>query len=413
MQQIGADTWLAAIVNSSDDAIVGKRLDGTIVSWNQGAERVFGYTAADMIGASILTLFPPELKHEETYIIGQLTQGKRVEHFETTRIRKDGARVEVSVSVSPIRDADGTIVGAAKIARDITEAKRLRESVRILNEELEEQANALEQQLEESQAMGAELEEANAQLNEAAEAARKAQLDAEEANRARAEFLRTMSHELRTPLNAIGGYADLMESEVHGPLSVQYREFVDRIHRSQRHLLDLINGVLDFSRLEAGRLPVERGPVDVGAIFQRLLPLVDSLAREKRQQLTIEPPREPMAAMADADRTLQILLNLVSNAIKFTPDEGRIAVRAQRAPEGRLSLEVQDTGPGIAEKDQQRVFEPFVQVDRSLTRTKEGSGLGLAICRELARAMHGDVTLASVPGEGATFTLTLDAASSH
>lgn len=410
---IEADTWLAAIVASSDDAIVGKRLDGTVVSWNAAAERVFGYTARDMIGNSILTLFPPELKHEETYIIGQLTQGNRVEHFETTRVRKDGTRIEVSVSVSPIRDKSGTIVGAAKIARDVTESKRLRESVRLLNEELEEQARALEEQLEESQAMGTELEEANFQLGEAAEAARKAQHAAEEANRARAEFLRTMSHELRTPLNAIGGYADLMESGVHGTLPMQYREYIDRIRRSQRHLLELINGVLDFSRLEAGRLNVERKEVDVAGIFDRLLPLVEALAREKGQHLLIEAPGTPLAALADADRTLQILVNLVSNAIKFTSPGGRIEVRAGRAPDHRIALQVSDTGSGISESDQERLFEPFVQLDRSLTRTAEGSGLGLAISRELARAMNGDVTVESTLGKGSTFTLTLDDSSAQ
>jgi PAS domain S-box-containing protein len=408
MNQFEADAWLAAIVSSSDDAIVGKRLDGTVVSWNKGAERIFGYTAEDMVGSSILTLFPPERKHEEAYIIGELTQGRRVEHYETTRVRKDGTRIEVSVTVSPIRGPDGKIVGASKIARDVTEAKRLRESVRILNEELEEQANALEQQLEETQAMATELEEANSQLGEAAEAARRAQRQAEEANQARAEFLRTMSHELRTPLNAIGGYADLMESEVHGALPMQYREYIDRIHRSQRHLLELINGVLDFSRLEAGRLPVERVPVDVGQVFERLLPLVESLAKEKRQKLEIRPPSPSTVALADRDRTLQILLNLTSNAIKFTPNEGSISVRASAGPNGRLSLEVRDSGPGIAAEDQQRVFEPFVQVDRSFTRTAQGSGLGLAISRELARAMNGDVTVESTPGQGSTFTLTLD-----
>jgi len=405
--QPGAETWLAAIVSSSDDAIVGKRLDGTIVSWNTGAERVFGYTAEEMIGRSILTLFPPELVHEEKYIIGELTQGRRVEHYETTRVRKDRTRIEVSVSVSPIRDPSGAIVGAAKIARDVTEAKRLRESVRILNEELEEQANALEQQLEESQAMGAELEEANFQLNEAAEAARRAQQDAEDANRARAEFLRTMSHELRTPLNAIGGYADLMDSGVHGALPLQYREYVERIRRSQRHLLDLINGVLDFSRLEAGHLEVERAPVDVGELFERLLPLVEMQAREKRQTLEIQPPESRSIVLGDDDRALQILLNLVSNAIKFTPRDGRIVVRAVDLPEDRVGLQVEDTGPGIQPADQQRIFEPFVQIDHSLTRSAQGSGLGLAISRELARAMDGDVTLQSAPERGATFTLVL------
>ena len=400
--------WLSAIVASSEDAIVGKRLDGTIVSWNEGATRIFGYSAEEMIGASVLTLFPPELKSEEKLIIGRLSQGQRVEHYETTRVRKDGARIEVSVSVSPIRDREGTIVGAAKIARDITEAKRLRESIRILNEELEEQANALEQQLEEAQAMGQELEEANLQLNLSADAAQRAQREAEDANRAKSQFLRTMSHELRTPLNAIGGYADLMESGVHGALPIQYREFVDRIHRSQRHLLDLINGVLDFSRLEAGRLTVEMTDVSVARLFQRLMPLVEPLARERQQRLEVGKLPRNLTVRADEDRALQILINLVSNAIKFTPRQGRIVVTTAEPARKRVTIVVRDSGPGISPADQQRIFEPFVQIDHSLTRTAQGTGLGLAISRELARAMKGDVTLQSADGKGASFMLTLE-----
>jgi PAS domain S-box-containing protein len=402
-----AEVWLAAIVSSSDDAIVGKQLDGTVVSWNEGAQRIFGWTAKEMIGASILKLFPPERQHEEKFIIGQLLKGERVEHFETTRVRKDGTPIEISVSVSPIRDATGTIVGAAKIARDITEATRLRESLRILNEELEEQANALEQQLEESQAMGAELEEANSQLNDAISAARRAQADAEEANRVKSQFLRTMSHELRTPLNAIRGYADLMIAGVHGALPMQYREFVDRILRSQQHLLDLIDGVLDFSRLEAGRLKIEMGEVGVAALLERLEPLVAPLAGERKQHLEIERPAHPLVVRADGDRALQILLNLVSNAIKFTPNGGAIVVSSADLSDGRVALRVKDSGCGIAKVHQQRIFEPFVQVDHALTRTVQGSGLGLAICRELARAMDGDVTVESEAGEGALFTVTL------
>jgi PAS domain S-box-containing protein len=403
-----AAAWLAAIVESSDDAIVGKRLDSTIVSWNEGATRMFGYMAEEIIGESVLKLFPPELRTEEALIIGRLSRGERVEHYETTRIRKDGTRIHVSVSVSPIRDKKGEIVGAAKIARDITETKRLQEALRILNTELEEQANALEVQLEESQAMGSELEEANLQLEDAVEAARRAQQEADAANRVKTQFLATMSHELRTPLNAIIGYADLMASGVHGPLPPKYNEYLDRVRRSQRHLLDLIEGVLDFSKLEAGRMRLEMDNVNVATLFGRLEQIIEMMARDKEIRLEVRPTSDGVMARADPERCMQVLLNLVSNAIKFTPRRGEIVVSAETTSTNRVAIAVRDSGPGISSGDQQRIFEPFVQIDDSLTRTSPGSGLGLAISRELARAMHGDLTVQSKPGSGATFTLTLD-----
>jgi PAS domain S-box-containing protein len=401
-----AQRWLAAIVDSSDDAIVGKRLDGTVVSWNAGATRIFGYTAKEMIGESILKIFPPELKSEESAIISRLVRGERVDHFETTRLRKDGTPVLVSLSVSPILDSGGAIVGAAKIARDITESKRMRHSLRVANDTLQQQAVELEQQLEEAATMATELEESNEQLNKALATARRSQQEAEAANRVKSEFLATMSHELRTPLNAISGYADLMEAEVYGHLPIQYKDYLNRIKKSQVHLLELISGLLDYSKLEAGKLKLESEPVAVADLFTRLEPLVLPQAVAKKQQLRLAPPPDGLRVYADADRAVQILLNLVANAIKFTPGDGDITV--ETGVESRyVTIRVRDTGPGIASSDRERVFEPFVQIDKSLTRENQGSGLGLAISRELARAMGGDISLESAPSRGSTFALKL------
>jgi PAS domain S-box-containing protein len=406
VKPVEAQRWLAAIVESSDDAIIGKRLDGTVVSWNAAATRIFGYTAKEMIGESILKLFPPELESEESTIVSRLVRGERVDHYETTRIRKDGAQVLVSLSVSPILDSSGAIVGAAKIARDITEAKRMRDSLRNVNEKLVQQATELEQQLEEAASMATELEESNEQLNKAVAAARRAQQESEGANRVKSEFLATMSHELRTPLNAISGYADLMEAGVYGELPMQYKDYLDRIKKSQVHLLELISGLLDYSKLEAGKLNLESEPVSVADLFTRLEPLVLPQAVAKKQQLRLAPPPDGLRVHADADRAVQILLNLVANAIKFTPGDGSITVETGVKSE-YVVIRVKDTGPGVAAGDRERIFEPFVQIDKSLTRENQGSGLGLAISRELARAMGGDISLESAPSRGAIFALKL------
>jgi PAS domain S-box-containing protein len=421
VKAVEAQRWLAAIVESSDDAIIGKRLDGTIVSWNAGASRIFGYTADEIIGHSVLELFPPELRSEEARIVAQLVRGERVDHFETTRLRKDGSRVEISLSVSPIRDAGGTIVGAAKIGRDITEAKKMLEAVLRLNEELEqqatelaaqaaeleEQAAELEHRVDESMRLSAQLKTTNESLRKAAATAERAQQEAEAANRVKSEFLATMSHELRTPLNAISGYADLMDAGIHGDLPMQYRDYLDRIRKSQRHLLDLISGLLDFSKLEAGRLEMKVMPVQVADIFSRVEALASPQALGKKQTLRIKKPGDGIRVQADAERAVQILLNLVANAIKFTPANGSITVSVESDDTPSVVIRVHDTGPGVALGDADRIFEPFIQLNKSLTRDHGGAGLGLAISRDLARAMGGDVNLEYDDGPGATFALTL------
>jgi PAS domain S-box-containing protein len=421
VKDVEAQRWLAAIVESSDDAIIGKRLDGTIVSWNAGATRIFGYTPDEIIGQSVLKLFPPEIRDEEARIVALLVRGQRVDHFETTRVRKNGSRVEISLSVSPILDTGGAIVGAAKIARDITEAKRMREAVLRLNEELEqqtielaaqaaeleEQAAELEHRVDESTTLAAQVKKTNEELRNAVAKAERARQEAEAANRVKSEFLATMSHELRTPLNAISGYADLMDAGIHGDLPAQYRDYLDRIRKSQRHLLDLISGLLDFSKLEAGKLEMKVSPVPVADIFTRVEALALPQAHVKQQILHMERPRDAIRVQADAERAVQILLNLVANAIKFTPLDGSITVSAETDDASFVVMRVRDTGPGVALGDADRIFEPFVQLDKSLTRDHQGSGLGLAISRDLARAMGGDVRVEYDDGPGATFALTL------
>ena len=399
------ERWLAAIVQSSDDAIVSKTLDGVIRSWNQGAERIFGYAPNEIIGRSVLTLIPPELHGQEDAIVSRLARRERVEHFDTVRLRKDGTRIQVSLSVSPICDDADHVLGAAKIARDITESNRLRQAERELTEQLQEQAVELEQQIEEGQLLQEELEQSNDELQEAVEAERVARAEAERANQAKSRFLATMSHELRTPLNAIGGYVDLLDLGIRGPVTGDQRADLERIRINQRTLLRLIEDVLDFAKLESGRFRFQLAPLPVDELLRTLEAFVSPILRKKQITYRFDPCGDDAVMFADRDKVEQIMLNLLSNALKFT-DEGRIEVRCHVLQTG-LAIEVVDTGRGIAPEMHEAIFEPFVQADQHFNRSAMGTGLGLSISRELARGMGGDVVVRSHPGKGSTFTLVL------
>lgn len=238
------------------------------------------------------------------------------------------------------------------------------------------------------------------------EAERAARARADEANRAKTEFLAVMSHELRTPLNAIAGYAELLEIGVHGELSAPQREAVDRIQRSQRHLLGLINDVLNFARIDAGHVDLEIRSVPVLPSIEALEALVAPLVEKKQLRYENHADDASLVVRADAEKLRQILLNLLSNAVKFTEPGGRIAVSCT-ATSNSVSIAVTDTGSGIPDDKLDRIFEPFVQLDSGRTRTHEGTGLGLSISRDLARLMRGDLTVESTVGAGSTFTLTL------
>lgn len=405
------DAWLAAIVESSEDAIVGKTLDSVIRSWNAGATAIFGYAPSEIVGKSIYALIPPELRHEEPEIIERLTRGERMHHYETVRLRADGTRIDVSISVSPIRDKSGRIVGAAKIARDITEAKRLQRSERELSEQLQELATELEAQVEEGQALQEELEQTNEELSqslaeaeEARELAEAARQQAEEANATKSQFLATMSHELRTPLNAIAGYVDLIDLGIRGSITEEQRHDLARIKQSELALRRLIDEVLSFARLESGRLEFRFEEVRIDEILARLESFVAPRLEQKKLVYRFEPCGD-VRVWVDREKVEQIMLNLLSNAVKFT-DTGRVDVRCL-IEEAELRIEVRDTGRGVRTDLLETIFEPFVQGDHSLTRTADGAGLGLAISRHLARGMGGDVTIQSVEGEGSVFTLVL------
>jgi PAS domain S-box-containing protein len=340
---------LAAIVESSDDAIVGKDLKGVITSWNQGAEKIFGYTADEMVGQSILRIVPADRSGEVTKILSTIARGERVEHFESERVRKDGQRIFVSLTVSPIRDSAGRIIGASKIARDVTDRKR------------EEHAKD--------------------------------------------QFLAMLGHELRNPLAAVRNAVTLatLDSGASGRALEIARHATDQLAR-------LVDDLLDVTRITRGLLTLRREVVVFGDIVQRAIDTVRAFLEQREIALTVTLPPREVKIHADAARIEQVVANLLTNAAKYTDAGGRVTV-ALGYDNGEAVLSVRDTGIGIPADLLPRVFDLFVQAEQSLDRRPGGLGIGLTLVKQLVE-MHGGRVAAHSEGvgRGAEFIVRLPAA---
>lgn len=322
--------------------------------------------------------------------------------------RRAAVAIENARLVEELRESNARLEEqAAELEMQTEELQAQAAHLEELMSDLEATNEELQAQSEQLQQMTAEMEAANAQLQAANDALEVRTGEAEQANRAKAEFLATMSHELRTPLNAIFGYADLMDIGVHGPVTEAQREALERIKRNQRHLLSLINDILNFAKLEAGKVELRIADVPLEETLAGMEALVEPQLRARSLAYENVPCDPSLRVRGDRERIEQVLLNLLGNAIKFTEPGGRITVQCE-PDEERVSIRVRDTGCGIPPEKLESVFDPFVQVDRRRNESsQQGVGLGLAISRELARAMGGELTGESREGEGSVFTLTL------
>jgi len=351
-----SQAFLAAIIESSDDAIVSKSLDSRIKSWNRGAERLFGYTAEEVIGKPITIIIPPELQYEEHDIVSRIVKGERIEHFETVRVAKDGRRLNVSLTISPVLNREGRVVGISKSARDISDRIRIEELLRA-------------------------------------------------ADRRKDEFLAMLGHELRNPLAPIRNVAEVLRrtagsNPAHEPL---YAMLERQVHQMTRLLDDL----LDVSRISQGKIQFQHEVIDFQTAVARAVEASMPFIERRRHHLSVSVPDDDLPMVGDMARLVQMLTNLLNNAAKYTPENGAIAVSVQRSG-GTIEVRVTDNGAGIAEEMLPRVFDLFVQADRTLRQSQDGMGIGLTLVKSIVEHHAGSVrALSAGPGKGSEFVVRL------
>ncbi|HEX2213286.1 MAG TPA: PAS domain S-box protein, partial [Mycobacterium sp.] len=348
---------LVAIVESADDAIIGKDLNGVITDWNAGAERLFGYSTAEAVGQPVSMLIPADRKNEEPDILRRIRSGETISHYETIRRRKDGTLLNISLSVSPIHDAHGRIIGASKIARDIAGQKKMEAALR-------------------------------------------------EADRRKDEFLAMLSHELRNPLATIRNSVQLLRMD---PGQAMQRKVLAPLERQVSTLTRLVDDLMDVSRVTMGRVELQRADIGIDRILRDASEAVRRDMRDRGHSFRVSLPATDVVVHADAVRLEQVVVNLLTNAAKYTPDGGTIELSAERDGEDAV-LRVRDSGIGIQPELLEQVFELFSQGATTLDRAKGGLGIGLALVKYLVEMHGGNVQAKSDgPGTGSEFIVRVPA----
>ncbi|MGN6194239.1 MAG: PAS domain S-box protein [Ginsengibacter sp.] len=351
---------LAAIVDSSDDAIISKTLDGIITTWNHAATKMFGWTAEEAIGKHISLIIPAERLAEETKIIESIRRGEKIDHFETVRVAKDGSKRNLSITVSPIKDASGKIIGASKIARDISVRAEAEEQRRIYTERLQELSKYKD------------------------------------------EFMVMASHELRTPLTVILANLQMLESIMEEDPRLK---FIEKTIKQANKLASLITNLLDVSKIQAGKLRLNPTVFEMNGL---LLEITSNLQQTtKNHQIIFEVEEGNLWVNADRERMEQVIINILSNAIKYSSDHSDITIRACKK-DGQILVSVHDTGIGIPQKDIENVFLRFYRVSGSAS-SFSGSGVGLYISSEIVKSHGGNIWAKSKIGKGSDFYFSIPA----
>jgi PAS domain S-box-containing protein len=349
---------LAAIVESSDDAIVSKTLDGTVITWNRGAENIFGYSAEEIIGQPITTIIPTEHHCEEEMILQSIRSGKKVDHFETIRIAKDGRRIPVSITVSPIRDEHGCIVGASKIARDISEQLANREKLKELNKQLKRY------------------------------------------NKYKDEFIGMATHELKTPIMVIKSNLELLNLMLQ---EEKFKPLINKTLENVEKLSGLVSDLLDVSKLEAGKLQLNYSTFNINKVLRESIQNIRLTSASHRIELNEQA--ENIAVHADEQRIEQVFVNLLTNAIKYSPDANRVEIEVWTESD-KVCISVRDFGIGIQKNQLEKVFSRFYRV-RGLAPSFSGLGIGLFISKKIVERHGGTIWVDSDIGKGSTFYLNI------
>ncbi len=352
--------YIENLVENAGDAIISTDLEDQILTWNRGAEVIFGYSKEEVVSKNLTILLLPSDHRELEGMRNKVKLTGVIRDLEVRRKRKDGRIINVTVAVSPIKDNNGNVIGFLRLAKDITEKKRFEERLK-------------------------------------------------ELDRMKSDFVSNVSHELRTPLTSIKGSVDNMLDGITGPLNEKQNRYLTRIKSNSDRLSRLINDILDLSKSESGRFDLTPTDLPLVTLTQEVAESIRPVATEKLISLEVASPDINLTAWADLDKVTQVLLNLIGNAVKFTPPYGKVGVAIQRNGNEWVQISVTDTGPGIQTDQVDKIFDKFYQVAQATKQIAKGTGLGLAICKAIVEMHGGRIWVESKLGKGSTFSFTLPA----